>query len=100
MTDHLIGGSELPSKLGVFTIGEVSFLTQVGYFGILESATSGLLKNYRINGHGYRMVTRPNLLIFMRSNNIPLNVSTLGNSRVQYQSKAPKDFKEQTDVHD
>ena len=82
----------MPSDLAVYTTSEVSFLTQVGYFGILEALSGGKLKNYRVGGRGYRMVTRPDLLLFMRSAGIPLDVSTFGESRVDYQSRPPKDF--------
>lgn len=84
--------AKLPSDLGVFTTGEVSYLTQIGYFGILEYLSAGTLKCYRVGGRGYRMVTRPNLLLFMKSNNIPLDVSTFGETRVDYASRPPKDF--------
>jgi len=83
---------ELPSALGVFTTAEVSFLTQIGYFGILEYLSGGTLKCYRVGGRGYRMVTRPDLLMFMRSAGIPLDVATYGESRVDYATKPPKDF--------
>ena len=84
--------AKLPSDLGVFTTAEVSFLTQIGYFGIGEHLSGGTLRHYRAAGRGYRMVTRPDLLLFMRSAGIPLDVSTLGESRVDYQSRPPKDF--------
>jgi hypothetical protein len=87
-----VGDAQLPSDLAVFTTSEVSFLTQVGYFGILEATTTGKLRHYRVGNRGYKMVTRPNLLLFMSSMGIPLDVSTLGESRVDYQSKPPKDF--------
>ncbi len=84
--------AKLPSDLAVYTTGEVSFLTQIGYFAVLEATDNGKLKFYRVGGRGYKMVTRPNLLLFMRSAGIPLDVSTFGESRVDYQSRPPKDF--------
>lgn len=89
--------AELPSKLGVFTASEVSFLTQLGYFATSEYLSSGALRCYRVGGRGYRMVTRPNLLLFMRSSGIPLDVSTYGETRCDYQSKPPKDWKASDD---
>ena len=84
--------ARLPSDLAVFTTGEVSFLTQIGYFGILEATANGKLKFHRVGGKGYKMIARPNLLLFMNSAGIPLDISTMGESRVGYQSKPPKDY--------
>jgi len=81
----------LPSKMACFTIGEATFLCQIGRDALRQYMDDGLCRSYKIGFRGHRMVTRVALISFMTSHNIPLDISTRGANRTARGVK-PKDW--------
>lgn len=83
---------DLPSKMACFSIGEATFLAQIGRDAMRQYMTDGLCRCYKVGFRGNRMVTRESLICFMTSHNIPLDISTRGSNRVDRGVK-PKDWR-------
>lgn len=95
---------ELPSKLAVFSMGEVSFLTQISVAALREICDRRELKYHRTSPNGRRRVTRDSLMLYMRSNGIPFDLASKGTNRQattgHERSIAPRDFISGETTHD
>ena len=67
---------------GVFTTGEVATICKVSQQTVIRCFDSGKLKGFRVPGSRFRRIPRPNLLEFMRENQIPLDQLDSGKKRI------------------
>jgi len=66
----------------VYTTGEVAHICKISQQTVIRCFDSGRLKGFRVPGSKFRRIPRENLIIFMKDNDIPLDLLETGKKRV------------------
>ena len=66
----------------VYTTGEAAGICKVSQQTIIRCFDNGRLKGFRVPGSRFRRIPRESLILFMKDNDIPLDVLDMGKHRV------------------
>ncbi len=83
--DHHVEKAGLPADLAtkrIFTTGEAAAICKVSQQTIIRCFDSGRLGGFRVPGSKFRRIPRPELIKFMKANDIPVEVLDGGQRRV------------------
>lgn len=69
-------------RKSVYTTGEVAKICKVSQQTVIRCFDSGRLKGFRVPGSRFRRIPRESLILFMKSNGIPLDHLESGTKRI------------------